>query len=245
MLLSLAETFISSRTARQALAHLFFAAVLVEAMADSDKKPEKEEAFPDDNDMGLVPKKEPDQEDPVTPPRKGKGQKRGKQAKDKDSNKDKDAGERGGRGKKNQPLTMCICPGCEWPKYPGSRFCSQNDHKRGFDNLMYQRRSRKDLTEQQKAEFDAQMKSDEFAGRTVLEFVKDCPPELRKKTLFDFARFERSKGVRVSAHEQSGDVPMTERAFYKHCDNAPGLHFAETCKASSSQPAFSLFCHFT
>ncbi|CAE7268103.1 unnamed protein product [Symbiodinium sp. CCMP2592] len=189
---------------------------------EADVKAAMEEAFKDDNDMqGLLPKTEKQEDDdaPVTPPRRGRGRGRGgRSAREKD-NKDKDAGGRGGRGKKNQPLTMCICPGCEWPKYPGSRFCSQNDHKRGYDNLMYQRRSRKDITEAQKVEFDSQMKSDEFAGRTVLEFVKDCPPELRKKTLFDFARFERSKGMRVSTNEQSGDIPMTERAFYKHCDN--------------------------
>ena len=31
-------------------------------------------------------------------------------------------------GKKREPVTSCICPGCPFPKYPGSRFCATNDH---------------------------------------------------------------------------------------------------------------------
>ena len=36
----------------------------------------------------------------------------------------------GGAGKKREPVTSCICPGCPFPKYPGSRFCATNDHKK-------------------------------------------------------------------------------------------------------------------
>ena len=118
---------------------------------------------------------------------------------------------------------MCICPGCEFMKYPGSRFCSEADRKRGYDNLVYQRRMRKDISDKSKESFDLAMKSDEVAGKEVLDFCRDNPPELRKKGLVDFAKFDRIRGMKVSASELAGDIPMTERAFLKHCENVLGL----------------------
>ena len=114
-------------------------------------------------------------------------------------------------------------PGCLAPKYPGSRFCSLNDHKRSWDNMCYQRRSRRDITDSQRQSFDESMKQEDVAGREVLIFHRDNPPECGKKSLIDFVRFERIRGVRNSLKDSDGDVPMTERQFYKHCENVLGL----------------------
>ena len=127
-----------------------------------------------------------------------------------------------GQGKK-QPATSCICPGCMYPKYPGSRFCSLGSHKKAWDNLVYQRRSRKDVSEAQKQAFDQAMSDDAYAGKEVAQFLLDNPPEMRRKGLVDFARYERVVGLRVSKDDQDGSVPMTERAFLKYCDNTLGL----------------------
>ena len=89
--------------------------------------------------------------------------------------------------------------------------------------MQYQRRSRKDLTEEQKQAYDEAMKDEGVCGREVLAFHKDNPPEMKKKGLVDFARFERIRGTRTSAKDSLGDIPMTERAFYKYCENKLGL----------------------
>ena len=128
----------------------------------------------------------------------------------------------GGRGR-NMPATLCICPGCVFKKYPGSRFCAEADHKKGYDNLLYQRKSRKDLSQEDRDSFDSMMKSDDFAGKTVKDFCKDNPPEMRRKSLVDFSQFTRSKGMRVSSTQQSGSTPMTERAFYRYSEGTLGL----------------------
>ena len=125
------------------------------------------------------------------------------------------------------PVTSCICPGCPWPKYSGSRFCAEGDHKKAWDNMVYQRRSRKDIGEDDKKNFDESMKDDGFAGKAVLEFSRDNPPEMRRKGLVDFARFERVKGQRLGNKASTGDVPMTEKAFHKHCENVLGLEVDE------------------
>ena len=146
--------------------------------------------------------------------RGGKGRGRGPKAK---------AQAKAGGGGKRQPVTMCICPGCIFPKYAGSRFCAEGDHKKGWDNMLYQRRTRKDLSEEDRTAFDEAMKSDDVAGKAVLDFSRDNPPELKRKALVDFAQFRRIVGHRLSAKDEAGDVPMTERAFYRHCDNVLGL----------------------
>ena len=124
---------------------------------------------------------------------------------------------------RRQPVTSCICPGCPFPKYQGSRFCSEADHKKAWDNMVYQRRTRKNISEEEKKNFDESMKDDGIAGKAVLDFSRDNPPEMRKKGLVDFTRFERSKGHRISTRTTSALVPMTERAFFKHCENILGL----------------------
>ena len=133
-------------------------------------------------------------------------------------------------GKKKGPVTSCICPGCPFPKYPGSRFCATNDHKKAWDNMVYQRRSRKSLTDKEKSAFDEAMKDDGTAGRAVEAFARDNPPEMKKKGLVDFAQFMRIVGQRVGKRDTSGDVPMTERAFYKHCENVWGLSEQEAAE---------------
>lgn len=90
--------------------------------------------------------------------------------------------------KKKTPVTTCICPGCPWPKYAGSRFCSEGDHKKAWDNMVYQRRSRKDISDSDKKNFDDYMKDDGVAGKAVLEFSRDNPPEMKRKGLVDFTR---------------------------------------------------------
>lgn len=126
-------------------------------------------------------------------------------------------------GGKKQPVTSCIVPSCPFPKYPGSRFCSTADHKKAFDNMMYQRKSRKDLSKEEKEAFDAEMKDDGAAGKAVGNFARDNPPEMKRKGLVDFAKFVRSYGQRVSSKASEGTVPMTERAFFKHAENVMGL----------------------
>eukprot|EP00438_Fugacium_kawagutii_P014582 Skav210160 [mRNA] locus=scaffold1811:103411:117781:+ [translate_table: standard] len=128
-----------------------------------------------------------------------------------------------GAGKRREPVTTCICPGCPFPKYPGSRFCSTGNHKKAWDNMVYQRRSRKTLSEDEKASFDEAMKDDGHAGRAVLAFARDNPPEMRKKGLVDFTQFMRIVGQKVGKRDATGDVPMTERAFHKHCEHVWGL----------------------
>ena len=86
-------------------------------------------------------------------------------------------------GKKIQPVTTCIVPGCQCPKYPGSRFCSVNPHTKVFNNVMYQRRTRKDLSNEDKEAFDRSMKDNGLAGKTVGQFALDNPLELCKKGL--------------------------------------------------------------
>lgn len=133
-----------------------------------------------------------------------------------------------GAGGKKEPVTSCICPNCPFPKYPGSRFCAANDHKRAWDNMVYQRRSRKNITEEEKKAFDDAMKDDSYAGKAVDTFARDNPPEMRKKGLVDFTQFLRITGERVGRKDSRGEVPMTERAFYKHCENILGLDEAES-----------------
>ena len=120
---------------------------------------------------------------------------------------------------KRSPGSSCICPGCPFPKYAGSRFCATADHKKGWDNMLYQRKNRKDITDEDRKNFDESMKDDGVAGKAVLEFSRDNPPEMKRKGLVDFARFERVKGHRLSSKTSAGNVPMTEKAFYKHCEN--------------------------
>ena len=160
---------------------------------------------------------------------KGRGRGRGRARNNSDSGNGRGRGRADGENKKKQqPVTTCICPGCSYPKYPGSRFCSMGDHKRAWDNMVYQRRSRKEVTDEQKRAFDDAMKDDGFAGREVAKFAKDNPPEMRRKGLVDFLRFERIRGEKVSTNEQHGRMPMTEKAFYKHCDNVLGLSEEES-----------------
>ena len=96
--------------------------------------------------------------------------------------------------------------------------------------MVYQRRTRKSLTEQERAAFDEAMKDDGAAGRAVEAFARDNPPEMKKKGLVDFAQFLRIVGQRVGKRDTSGDVPMTERAFHKHCDNVWGLSESEAAE---------------
>ena len=128
---------------------------------------------------------------------------------------------------KKQPLGTCICPSCTYPKYPGSRFCSLGEHKRAWDNMLYQAKTRKDVTPAQREAFHESLKNDEFAGKEVEAFALDNPPELRRKSLLDFARFERIRGTRTLTADDAGDVPMTEAAFLKHCENVLGLNAEE------------------
>ena len=74
------------------------------------------------------------------------------------------------------------------------------------------------------------MKDDMAAGRAVEAFARDNPPEMKKKGLVDFAQFLRIVGQRVGKRDTSGDVPMTERAFYKHCENVWGLSESEAAE---------------
>ena len=124
---------------------------------------------------------------------------------------------------KREPVTRCICPNCPFPKYQGSRFCSLGDHKKAWDNMVYQRRTRKNITEEERKAFDEAMKDDGFAGKSVERFALDSPPEMKKKGLVDFTQFIRVIGQRVAQRDAAGDVPMTEKAFYKHCENVLGL----------------------
>ena len=135
-----------------------------------------------------------------------------------------------GRTASTRPRLLIInkagncCQACSvFKKYPGNRYCAEGDHKKGYDNLLYQRKNRRDLSQEDPDNFDSAMRSDEFAGKTIKEFCQDNPPELRRKSLVDFSQFSRSKGMRVSATQQSGSAPMTERAFYRYTENVLGL----------------------
>ena len=97
------------------------------------------------------------------------------------------------------------------------------DHKKAWDNMVYQRRTRKNITEGERKAFDEAMKDDGFAGKSVERFALDNPPEMKKKGLVDFTQFIRVIGQRVAQRDAAGDVPMTEKAFYKHCENVLGL----------------------
>ena len=162
----------------------------------------------------------------ATPKPKAKASSRGGKPNAKAKSKGKEL-ETGGR---RAPVTSCICPGCPWPEYTGSRFCAEGDHKKAWDNMVYQRRSRKDISEEDKTKFDESMKDDGFAGKTVLEFSRDNPPEMKKKGFVDFTRFERVESQRIGNKSSAGDVPMTgrEKAFHKHCENVLGLEVDET-----------------
>ncbi|CAE7253612.1 unnamed protein product [Symbiodinium sp. CCMP2592] len=151
--------------------------------------------------------------------RGGRGRGRGTKA----AGKNQSAG-RG--GKKAAPVTTCICPNCTAPKYPGSRFCSLFHHKKAWDNLCYQRRTRS-LTDEEKEAFDKGMANDGEAGKVVEQFATDNPPELKKKQLFDFAKFCRVTGQRLSKQVQKGNKPFTERAYYKYAENVLGLSTEE------------------
>ena len=80
--------------------------------------------------------------------------------------------------------------------------------------MLYQRRTRKDISEEEKEAFDASMKDDGVAGKEVLRFSRDNPPGMKKKGLVDFARFVRERGERLSHNQQAGHVPTTQRAWY-------------------------------
>ena len=86
---------------------------------------------------------------------------------------------------------VAAAAGCPFVKYPGSHFCKEDDHKRSYDNMLYQRRSRKDVTGEQRAAFDEEMKFDATAGRHVAEFLQDNLPEQKRKSLVEFAKVER------------------------------------------------------
>ena len=157
---------------------------------------------------------------------KGRGRGRGRAAKAKAAPKEGKSG----------PQAICICPNCPFPKYPGSKFCAEGDHKKAFDNMTYQHRTRKDVTEEQRAAFDEAMRSDTQAGEAVAEFARDNPPEMKRKGLVDFAKFERLRGVRASTKDAAGDVPMTERACRKYCENVLGL----TEEEATEQPVYAI-----
>lgn len=53
------------------------------------------------------------------------------------------------------------------------------------------------------------MKDDGVAGREVLAFSRDNPPEMKRKGLVDFARYERIKGEKLATKEQHGEVPTS------------------------------------
>ena len=161
---------------------------------------------------------EPDAQMPDQAPKRGRGRGGGR-----GGGRGKKEGAKAGRGGgKRAPVTTCICPTCTAPKYPGSRFCSLFHHKKAADNLAYQRRTRS-LSEEEKEAFDKAMANDGEAGKLVEQFALDNPPELKKKQLFDFAKFCRTTGQRVSQQVQKGKKPFTEKAYYKHAENVLGL----------------------
>ena len=51
---------------------------------------------------------------------------------------------------------------------------------RGTIRKLGTRRSRKDISEEDKRHFDGSMKDDGFAGKAVLDFSRDNPPEMKK-----------------------------------------------------------------
>ena len=163
-----------------------------------------------------------DENEVAPPPAAPKGSAKSK-AKGKAKAKAVNKAEYGKGPNKKAPLGTCICPNCTFPKYPGSRFCAVGEHKRAYDNLQYQARHRKDVTEAQRQAFQEDMANDEIAGREVEKFALDNPPELKRKALLDFSRFERARGVKTATADDDGDLPMTEAAFMKHCSNVLGL----------------------
>ena len=95
------------------------------------------------------------------------------------------------------------------PQIPREQVLLPGEHKKSFDNMTYQRRTRKDISEAQKQAFDEAMADEGVCGKEVLAFHRDNPPEMRKKGLIDFSRFERIRGTRTSAKDSLGDVPMS------------------------------------
>ena len=92
----------------------------------------------------------------------------------------KGSGSRGKGPNKRATASTCICPNCTAPKYPGSRFCSLFHHKKNWDNMLYQRKTRS-ITKEQAEAFDERMRIDHEAGKEVAQFALDNPPELKKK----------------------------------------------------------------
>lgn len=93
---------------------------------------------------------------------------------------DRGSGSRGKGPNKRATASTCICPNCTAPKYPGSRFCSLFHHKKAWDNMLYQRKTRS-ITKEQAEAFDERMRIDHEAGKEVAQFALDNPPELKKK----------------------------------------------------------------
>ena len=56
--------------------------------------------------------------------------------------------------------------------------------------MLYQRRSRKDMTESHMKAFDAEMLNDQRAGEEVAAFTRDNPPEMHRKGLVDFRKHQ-------------------------------------------------------
>ena len=125
---------------------------------------------------------------------------------------DRGSGSRGKGPNKRATASTCICPNCTAPKYPGSRFCSLFHHKKAWDNMLYQRKTRS-ITKEQAEAFDERMRIDHEAGKEVARFALDNPPELKKKGLVDFQRFVRIRGQRVATCQQDGTKPYTYAAF--------------------------------
>ena len=98
----------------------------------------------------------PEEEAPPAPHPKGRGRKGrgGRGGSKKGKGRGKSAGADAVKTAKKAPVSTCIVPGCCYPKYPGSRFCSLGEHKKSFDNMTYQRRTRKDISEAQKQKVD-------------------------------------------------------------------------------------------
>ena len=135
---------------------------------------------------------------------------------------DRGSGSRGKGPNKRATASTCICPNCTAPKYPGSRFCSLFHHKKNWDNMLYQRKTRS-ITKEQAEAFDERMRIDHEAGKEVAQFALDNPPELKKKGLVDFQRFVRIRGQRVATCQQDGTKPYTYAAFIKYAENHEGL----------------------
>ena len=129
--------------------------------------------LPRESDQTADPEQEGEQEEPTTGrrgPGRGRGRGRGRPSSAAGGSKGR------GRGKK-APASTCICPNCTAPKYPGSKFCSLFHHKKAFDNMMYQRRTRA-LSQEAKEAFDKVMANQADAGRKVEEFALDATMSL-------------------------------------------------------------------